>query len=138
MEVVKPYEVNTPDAPHKILLATQGSPFKKALTQALIESFEEENYYIQVIDVTQLDAYDANDWSAVILIHTWEYFKPNPEAKTFVQNTSDKNKLLVVTTSGSGDEMIKGIDGISSASQLTEIDDLVAIILFRLHKIIQQ
>jgi len=62
------------------------------------------------------------EWTAIVVIHTWEYWKPQPDAQAFIARVTDKNKLLAIATSGSGKEKlaIAGVDAISAASKMSD------------------
>jgi hypothetical protein len=121
MEEAKPYEFNDKGLSQKVLIATQGSRFKDAIVQGIIDQLKPLPVYIKVLDVSQLTNVNESDWSAIVILHTWEYYEPQKEAKAFVDRVVSKKKIVVLSTSGSGIEMMKGIDGITSASAMEEV-----------------
>jgi hypothetical protein len=121
MEEAMPMEINDKGLPQHVLIATQGSKFKNAVVQETIGQLKSLPVYIKVVDVGQLTNVNEAEWSAIVILHTWEYGKPQKNALDFVVNSSSKNKIVVLCTSGSGREKMEGIDGITSASWPEEI-----------------
>jgi hypothetical protein len=121
MEEAMPMEINDKGLPQHVLIATQGSKFKNAVVQETIGQLKSLQVYIKVVDVGQLINVNESEWSAIVILHTWEYGKPQRNALDFVVNSSSKSKIVVLCTSGSGMEKMEGIDGITSASWPEEI-----------------
>lgn len=136
MEIVTPYEVNSDTLQIKVLIATQGSVFKDNVVEQVITSLKPKEVHIKVIDVSSLANVREGEWSAILVLHTWEYSKPQMDVDNFVKNLKMKNKLIVVTTSGSGMEKIEGIDAISSASKRDEVAIICDLILERIDQLI--
>ena len=121
MEVARSFEVaGSPSAP-KVLIATQGSAFKNALTAGLVEHLKSRSAFVKVIDVTDLGAIQEADWNALVVIHTWEMRTPPVQVAAFVDRISGHDKLVVLTTSGAGDFKLEGVDAISSASRMEDV-----------------
>ncbi|ELR71114.1 transcription activator [Fulvivirga imtechensis AK7] len=123
MEVAKPFEVNTSAQPYHVLVATQGSTYKDTVVQLIIEKLRENPVYIKVVDVSALPDLTEEGWAAMVILHTWEYSKPQPNARAFVDDVRSKEKLIVLSTSGEGTYTLKEVDGISSASQLSDASE---------------
>ena len=122
MDVVESYEVNSPNLEKKLLIATQGSEFKDMLTQSIVDHYTSDAIYIKVIDVSSLENIAENDYTAILVIHTWENWKPPVEVKAFVENTKPlSNKIVVMTTSGEGSYKMEGIDAITGESKVGEV-----------------
>ncbi|WP_276370812.1 hypothetical protein [Chryseolinea sp. H1M3-3] len=136
MNVAAAFEVNNPSHPQHILIATQGSDFKDSVVHELIREFKSKQMYIKVIDITDLPSINEDTWTALIIIHTWEYSKPPREVKSFVDRTKDKKKLIVLTTSGDGNYKIEGIDAITSASKLSDVSINSAEIINRVNNLL--
>jgi hypothetical protein len=121
MEVASAFEVNDPAYPLHILIATQGSDFKDSVVSGVISDLRSKPLYIKVIDVSELSSIKEQEWTSMIILHTWEYSKPQQDAKDFIERIKDKKKLVVLTTSGEGSFKINDIDGITSASRPADI-----------------
>lgn len=121
MDVAHAFEVAGSPSGTRVLIATQGSAFKDALTKGLLEHLNRRSASVKVIDVSGLRGIQQNDWDAFVVIHTWEMRKPPPVVREFVAGTQAKDKLVVLTTSGAGTFKLEGVDAISAASQMADV-----------------
>jgi hypothetical protein len=119
-----------------VLVATQGSEFKDAVVGGVVEHLKARAVYVKVFDVSLLPAVNEDEWSAIVLIHTWEMRKPPAAVKTFVGSTRNSGKLVVLTTSGAGSFKMVGIDAISSASVVADAPSRAADIAVRVDDIL--
>lgn len=136
MDKVAPFEINDISLDNRILIATQGSDYKNKIVADVISSFYYDSIYIKIIDVMGLGKETISDWDAMVILHTWEIGVPPQPVTDFVAKVEDRAKLIVVSTSGSGEEYLAGIDGISSASLMYEIPDQVQLIVDRIYGLI--
>jgi hypothetical protein len=139
MSVVASYEVNDPSMRHRILIATQGSDFKDSIVYELVREFRSRQFYIKVIDVSELAQIKEEAWSAIIILHTWEYSKPPKAVQLFVQRTQPSGtsgKLIILTTSGGGHYKMPGIDAITAPSQTDEASKHATEIIRRVNDIL--
>jgi hypothetical protein len=125
MGVAPTLEVAGAASAPKVLIATQSSAYKNAVTSGLVEHLKSRSATTRVIDITALPGVDDADWNAVVLIHTWEVLRPPTEVATFINRMRNRNHLVVLTTSGAGDLKMEGIDVITSASKMTDIPEQV-------------
>jgi len=119
MEVIPTLSINDPALEAKVLVASQGSDYKREVVANILDTFRESDVYIKVIDATQLTDVQAPNWDAIVILHTWEMWKPQLNAAVFIKRTVDKDKLIILATSSGGEEMMEEVDGISSASVLS-------------------
>ncbi|MBQ0732889.1 hypothetical protein [Aquimarina celericrescens] len=111
MEVAKEYQLNTPNENIKLLIATQGSEFKDTITKGIVKHYKRDSIFIKVIDISSLVKVNPNDFTAILIMHTWENWKPPTVVRQFIERTADQHKKMVVlTTSGQGSYSIKQID----------------------------
>ncbi len=136
MRTAKPYEVNTPSAKEHVLIATQGSAFKDAVVDGVVDKLKARQAYVKVIDVSQLPSVRDSDWNAIVLLHTWEMSKPPESVRAFVDRAESRDKLVVLTTSGGGKEHMAGVDAITSASSKSDVPARVDEIVQRLDKVL--
>jgi hypothetical protein len=136
MNTAATFEVNDATSSQHILIATQGSDFKDSVVHALVREFKSKQMYIKVIDITGLPQINEQAWTALIILHTWEYAKPPEEVKNFIDRTQDKKKLIVLATSGDGNYKIDGVDAITSASKLSEVSIKSTEIISRTNKLL--
>ncbi|GMN11719.1 hypothetical protein MTsPCn9_29020 [Croceitalea sp. MTPC9] len=122
MDVVEPYEVNSANLEKSLLIATQGSVFKDRVTDAVINHYKSDAVFIKVIDIGNLDQINPDDFKALLLIHTWENWKPPMEVKSFIERTkSSAYKIVVLTTSGQGNYKMEEVDAITGESIIEDI-----------------
>ena len=136
MDKVASFEINDARLDNRILIATQGSDYKNTIVADVISSFYYDSIYIKIIDVNKLGKETARDWDAMVILHTWEIGVPPQSVTDFVAKVEDKSKLIAVSTSGTGEEYLADIDGISSASLMYEVPNQVQIIVDRINGLI--
>jgi hypothetical protein len=122
MRPARPYESGQRGAWPSVLIATQGSAYKDAVSRALVNQLAARPAHLKVIDVSELAPVLEREWDAVVLLFSWERWQPEPHSRTFIGRCSDREKLVVLTTSGGGDERLPCVDTVTSASELTRAD----------------
>jgi len=127
MRPAKQFDVNSQAAANaKVLIATQGSDFKDSVVAGIVAHLKPRQIYVKVIDVSALPSVQEADWNAIVLIHTWEMHKPQPDAKKFVDRIQNPRKVIILSTSGAGTFKIEGVDAVSSASEMTNVPQRAA------------
>jgi len=121
--VIDPYQVGDPNAPKKVLIASQGSDFKNILLEDMVGQLKSDNIYMSIIDCTSLKKDNSTDWNAIVIIHTTKVHQMPKYVSTYLQRFSDLSRFILVSTSGGGDEMITEfeVDAISTASRLSDV-----------------
>jgi len=138
MSEVKSFDMNSPELTTKILIATQGSEYKDGILSDLTTHFKSKDVYIKVIDIYELTEVDADRWSAICIIHTWEYGNPPFTVEEFTKKTIAKNQLIVHTTSGEGSYRMEEVDAITGASVMEDIPTVSTQLIERLEEVIYQ
>jgi hypothetical protein len=139
MRLARAFEVNTRDTAHSsVLIATQGSAFKDSIVGGVVAHLRSLAVYVKVVDVSALPQVREADWDAIVVIHTWEMNKPQPDAQRFVSRVQDLRKVVVLSTSGKGTLKIDGVDSISSASEMIDVPKRVAEIDARVDALLNQ
>lgn len=137
MDVVEPYEVNSNNTEKKLLIATQGSDFKDSITNAVVNHYKSEAIFIKVIDIKDLEQIDPDDFNALLVLHTWENWKPPVEVKVFIERSKNEaKKMVVLTTSGDGDYKMENVDAITGESIIKDIPHFTEQIFERLNPIL--
>ncbi len=137
MEVIEPYEINSPRLKKTLLIATQGSHFKDKVTSGLVDSYKTDSIHIKIIDITSLDAVRVKDYNAILIIHTWETWNPPVAVKTFINRTKKyASKIVVFTTSGDGNYKMEGVDAITGESVLADVPLYIEKIKMRLNPLL--
>ena len=137
--VVEAYGVGHPESDRKLLIASQGSKFKHALVESVTSHIAKESIYVSVIDVTDLENVDDDYWNAILIIHTTERNKMPPSVKVYLDRAQSLNKVIVVTTSGSGEWKSEDhdVDVMTSASKSEELSMLTNDIVSKLQERLQ-
>ena len=119
--VIEPFQVGNLNAEQKILIASQGSEFKNNLVSEIVNQLKDDELYLCVVDCTKLGEENVLEWDAFVIIHTTQIHGMPEEAEAFLKRIPDHSKVILVTTSGGGDEVVKGyeVDAISSASRMS-------------------
>lgn len=132
--VIESSEIGNPEFEQKVLIASQGSDFKNALVEGLITNLKQKQIYIKVLDVTALSEMSEDDWDAVVLIHSVEMNKLQPDVKAFLDRAHDLGNVILIITAGPGAWKTDDydVDIISSASKKEELSVLTKDILERL------
>lgn len=122
-----PFEVNSPALEKKLLIATQSSEFKDRLVGSLVAEYAHQNVYIKVIDVSQIGQTTAVKWWGIVIINSSLMDKINAHVQTSLNSLKRAENIVVVTTSGGGDFVPTGlkVDGITTASKLSAVDDIL-------------
>lgn len=124
MDLAENQNINSPSTETKILIATQGSDFKKAVVANIIDFYRKDSIYLKTIDVSELPQIDSSVYNAIVILHTWEYGKAPKSVSSFIaKNIYDKEKIIVFATSGAGTNTIDGIDAMSGESIIENVDD---------------
>jgi menaquinone-dependent protoporphyrinogen IX oxidase len=133
MKTVTSYEVNTPSEDRKLLIATQGSTFKNTVAQGLVDHYKQDSIYMKIIDVADLSKIHPEDFSALVILHTWENWEPPASVKSFVQeNEAQTNKMVIFTTSGEGNYKMEKVDALTGESIIEEAPVVVDKIITKL------
>ena len=120
----------------RVLVVLQKTSFKNEVAFALSQYFESKAIESEVIDLTNLRSVNEKEWNAIIILQTWEDWEPQPEITELVNKASPREKVIVLTTSDTGQEKLSGIDAISSASSKSETENVTNKIIERLQKVI--
>ncbi len=130
------FEINKPDNNTHILIATQGSKFKEKLVEKVIGNFNNKKVYIKGIDVSLLNNININDWHSILIINSIESGKLEKNVEKFIQKNITEEKIVLVTTSGSGKWKSDDyeIDSISTASKINKLESLSRVILEKINK----
>lgn len=137
--VVEPFAVGNPELEKRVLIASQGSDFKNALVESLT-AYLENKAYVKVIDVTSLAEVNETEWDALVFINTTEQWKLWPDVDEYLAHTQDMGKVILVTTSGSGEWKTDkyGVESITSASRMEEMPTLLPKLHTRLDQLLQE
>lgn len=136
--VIEPFAVGNPEFEKKVLIASQGSDFKNIVVESLTTYLEKKQTYVKVIDVTLLAEVDEDAWDALVFIHTTEQRKLWPDVDEYLTRAKHMNKVILVTTSGSGDWKTNkyDVETITSASKKEEMPTLLPALYMKLDQLL--
>jgi len=124
---IKEMTINNLDAPHKIVIASNGSDFRDGIRDKIIRKYS-DNCYIEVINLDKLQEVEYDRYDAILVmdaIIAWG--KLNPEMRNYIDSLGDKKKIVLFLSAG--DEELQysynGVDAISSASVVEEEEKAV-------------
>jgi len=78
------------------------------------------------------------DWNAIVIIHTTKAHQIPNYVRTYLQRFSNLSKLVLVSTSGGGDEVITDfeVEAIGTASRLADTHKIVNRIVSKVEHIL--
>jgi hypothetical protein len=122
---VKTAEFGDKKITDKVLIATEHSEFKDALLEKIKTSLSKQPVYVRIIDVNDIKSEPARYYDAVLIVNTCLAWNRNQTVTKYVEKTSEKEKLIVLTTmdKNCGTNLL-AVDAISSASNPALVDDL--------------
>lgn len=125
--IIEPFEVGDSKAENRILIASQGSEFKNSLVEKLIDEFKDSDNFLSVIDCTELEKENHEYWDAIIIIHTMQIHKMPKEAQLFLAEEKDLSRIMLVSTSGGGDDFVTDfdVDAISTPSRASVTPQII-------------
>nr|WP_297347000.1 hypothetical protein [uncultured Glaciecola sp.] len=136
MDFIPPYSVQPDNPKHKLLIATQGSEYKNAVVAGIIDALKNRQIDVRVVDVSTLSNINIDEWSAVVILHTWENWQPQKDAMLFIERNPDLKNIVVLTTSGQGDLKMESVDAVTSASAIANIEKDTAEMVLRINSVI--
>ncbi len=136
--VAESFEVNDPGLPQKVLIASQDSSFKNALVSGIIAELKKQPIYIHVVDISALPDINEDEWNALVVINMCQSSSLQPDVKDYLARTQKPDRMVLLTTSGSGTWKPEGspVDSMSSASQKANAGPLATEMLKRLEVIL--
>jgi hypothetical protein len=136
MNVVASFEVPGPLAGPHVLIATQGSKFKNRVVEGVVVEMRTGGIAVSVVDVSALDSTVEEAWDVIVVIHIWEMRKPPRPVQAFVDRARNKDRLVVLTTSGDGNFRLEGVDAISAASRDEDVAAKVRALVDRIDAVL--
>ena len=124
------FEINSPDQPTRILVATQGSEFKDGLVAAVCDRLRKQPVHVKVIDVGGLGEVDTDEWNKVLVVNTAMMNIMSRPVRRFVARGQGLDKVLLFVTSGGADfkPADLAVDALSGASRKRDTNRLADLI----------
>jgi hypothetical protein len=114
-------KTSSPKTENLILIATQQSYFKDSVTSILASKYREGNIPVQLIDISSLPQVDPEAYTAIVIIHMWQTWSAPEVVNEFLEHTkSERDKIIIMTTSNDGTYGPEGVDAITGASKIND------------------
>ncbi|MCP4753025.1 MAG: hypothetical protein GY866_19225 [Proteobacteria bacterium] len=109
---------NIQNCENRVLIASQDSEFKNSVVTRLEEALEKDACYLKRIDTAYLNDESARNYDAIAIVDAIKMMSIDEEVETFLNNTQDKEKIVVLVTTGRDNREVRleHVDAISSAS----------------------
>ena len=117
----------------KVLVATQETKFKQAVVSKIYDQLNQNSIYSRIVNVSRLKYLSADEYAAIVIINHCLAGRPDPRVESFIDNHSQTNKIIMVTT-GIGESWkpdVPGVDAITSASVMDQTDQVAGTIVNR-------
>ncbi|UII80934.1 hypothetical protein [Flagellimonas sp. CMM7] len=110
---VESFEINNPELESKLLIACTEGNFPEKIGHGILDHYK-NNYNLSLVDISDLNKINPENYEGIFLIHTWEKWNPPPDIVEFM-GVSKKlnNKTVIMATSSGGSSQTDDVDGIS-------------------------
>lgn len=122
MSEARSFTIGSEDATQKLLIVYQGSAYKNSIIEMVVEHFSPANIFMEGIDLSALSTINPKNYSAIFLLHTWEFGSPPSEVSSFLSEYKGLNNVVRLSTSNSLNTQPKFVDAITTESILTETE----------------
>jgi hypothetical protein len=114
--ILKPDEINTPEAAVSVLIAAQGRTHKIKTLDIISDYYTGKDVYISIIDVSNLPDVNINEWDYIILFSAIRMYKLNSDVEAFLKRTVEDKRILLFNTSDGTQMGYGNVDSITAAS----------------------
>ena len=137
---VKEAKLSREDPSFTMIIASDSSAFKDSIRNRIIQQYQDEGS-IDVVNIKRLKEVNPLDYDVVLIIDTclaWSGF--NPSLNTFLEDNQTKDNVVVFMTAGDPDwtYSYKGVDAITSASVVENVEVKVKEILRQIDHILAE
>jgi hypothetical protein len=122
----------------QVFIAHQSGKFKDALLENVTDVFDAQTVSYVVAEVSALKKIDEDEYDAVVIIQYVKAGRINSNVRRYLDKTKRMDRIVLVTTSGSGKVNTDAwdVDGISTASEMSDLDKITQKVLSRLEQIL--
>ena len=123
----------------KVLIATDKGAYKQLLVDKIVAGLKDRPCFIKVVGLDQLRADIGGDFDCLVIVNTCHAWSIDGRANGFIKATSDKGKVVLVTTSRTGwRPQIPGVDSMTAASKKHTADDVAGRVVAQVLKRLEQ
>jgi len=117
-----------------VFIVKQSSKYKDALLENITSNLAEQSVSYEVADLSALKKLNAEEYNAIVIIQYVKAGRINGNVRRYLDKTEHMDKLVLVTTSGSGDSKTDAwdVDTISTASEMSDVDKIARAVLSKL------
>lgn len=134
-------EINQFTLEKKILIASRNSEFKNAILQRIKDTFQDQDVYIKIVGINNLEDEEPNKYSATVILNAAMGWKIDKNVESFLVKYGNLSSIIVLTTSNGGDILPsmegRNIDAISTASVIDKTDQIANTIINKLTSILE-
>lgn len=118
---VESFEINNPALKSKLLIACTEGNFPEKIGHGILDHYK-NNYNLSLVDISDLNKINPENYEGIFLIHTWEKWNPPPDIVEFMDLSKKFNdKTVIMATSSGGSSQTDDVDGISGGKESESI-----------------
>ena len=123
----------------RVFIAKQSSKFKDALLENITSNLDEQSVSYQVEDISALKKFNEEEYEVIVIIQYVKAGRINGNVRRYLDKTEHMDKIVLVTTSGSGDPKTDAwdVDTISTASEMSDVEKIARTVLSRLERLLK-
>ena len=133
------------DAAKRVLIATEQSEFKEAVTSRIMDTLEQEGCFVRLIGLENLADESVGHYGAIVIINSYEFWQIDWDASDFIDSVDEKAQekiILLTTVGGTLQEQIfnpgrGNVDSISSASVMSKADSISGEIIEKIQVLLE-
>jgi len=113
-----------PNAPSRVLIATEGTAFKLAVVAGVVRQIRTNTCSVKVTDVRHLDDVEANRYDAVLVLSSVVLGRLHKAVHAWLADQRSRGRTIVLVTARNVDWRLEepGIDAVTSASTMSDAD----------------
>jgi hypothetical protein len=121
-------EYGNPSSERKVLIAGEGTAYKRQLAAETIRILGTEKCYFRILGLDRLEALDTAPYQAVVLLAGYRAGRLDERVKRFLKGNPTNQKVILFLTRGTDDPMPQSkmpdvkVDSISSASRMDGVE----------------
>jgi hypothetical protein len=124
-----------------VLIATQQTEFKEEVVFKVVEGFETDQCFIEIIDLRDLSGKSTENYKAIVIMNEYQFWMIDRHVREFLKNlhNHEKRKIILLSTTDHPSLMPKesDVDAISSASEIETADAISEAIIERVQTLLQ-
>ncbi|MBN1407686.1 MAG: hypothetical protein JW956_07855 [Calditrichaceae bacterium] len=134
-------EINQSSHKKRILIASRNSEFKNAILQKIKDVFKDQDIYIKIIGINNLEDENPTQYTATVIINTAMGWRVDKKVESFLVTYGHLSSIIVLTTSNGSDIIPdlegRNIDAISTASDINKTDQFADLVINKLYNILE-